>query len=567
MKLLQKYILLSLVLSCAIQTQAQDKRRTKAYYDIESTFIDAIVAKNMGDIDKAIEIYKSVEKEPEAAAAVNYELSRIYSSQDKNEDAIKIAKKATQLEPENDWYQKNLAELYSKVNDDAAAATIFRQLAAKSPKNVHYHYKLAYFLVRSNKPDEALAVYENLEKTIGINSELTRRKHTLYLGLGDKRKAEQELLKLIKTYPDELEYRHFLAGFYKSIDQKNKANEVYEYIISKNPNDADAQIALANKKTATTNDADFVAALKPNFTNTNIAIDAKIAQILPIIQQVADENNKGLADKLLELSNILEEVHDDAKAYSIAGDLYFYTDRKDKAVEKYEKALERNETILLVWEQYLTALAETYNTKKLLDSSEEALDIFPNQGTIHVYNAIAYGRQGNHAQSLSALQQASMMAFKNPPLQYDIWTEMGEQYHFLKKYDKSDAFFQKAVELNPKGAKAIARYAYFLSKRKENMSEAKKMAEKAVSINPKDANNQAALAAVQFANNDYAKAVSTLAQAVAGTSYPNPRILEDYGDALFKNGDAVNAVIQWKKALDAGGSSSGLNKKISEKKL
>lgn len=549
----------------ALSLQAQDDdRRGLAYYELEAKFIEADAEKQRGNIDKAIELYKSLLKEPEAVGAVQFALSRIYEGQNKNEEAIKAAKAAVADEPQNEWYKKLLGDLYQKTGDDKSAVEVYRALTEQKADNPNYHYKLAYFLVRSNEPQKALKVYENLEKRIGVNEELTRRKHTLFLGLGDKKKAEKEILRLIEVYPYELEYRHFLAGFYGSNGQKDKAKQVYEYILTQNPNDSEALIALADEKKASGAETDYVEALKPNFQNPDISIDAKIAQIFQGVLKVAEENNRDLADKLLELSDILEEVHDDAKAYSIAGDLYYHTGRKEEAVSKYEETIKRDETVLLVWENYLTALAESQQWKKLLSKSEDALDVFPNQGSIHLLNAKGYGRTGKHVEALSALKQAQLISFNNPPLQYDILIEQGEQFHYLKKYEKSDAAFQKAIEINPQGSAGLAHYAYFLAKRKANLGEAEKIARKAVEISGENPSHQASLAQVYYAQEDYAKAVAEFASATEKMLHPDARILEDYGDALQMNGDKEAAVTQWKKAIEAGGKTSRLDKKIAQ---
>lgn len=562
-----KYTATLFLLFLVATISAQDDRRGLDYYELEARFIEADGEKQKGNIDKAIELYKSLLKEPEAVGAVQFALSRVYEGKNEDESAIAAAKAAIAAEPNNQWYYKQLGDLQQKVGDDKAAADTYRKLVDMKPNDPYNHYKLAYFLVRANEPQKALKVYENLEDRIGINEELSRRKHTLFLGLGDKKKAEKEILRLIEVYPLEVDYRHFLAGFYGTNGEKGKAKKVYEYILSQDSTNADALIALAKDKKASGQETDYLEALKPNFSNPDIAIDAKIAQIFPGIIKVAEENNRGLADKLLELSDILEEIHDDAKAYSIAGDLYYHTGRKTEAIAKYEETIKRKETILSVWENYLNALAETQAWKKLATRSEDALDVFPNQGSLHLLNGVAYGRLEQYAQALGSLQQAQLISFNDPPLQYDILIAMGEQYHFLKKYEKSDASFQKAIDLNPKGAKGLATYAYCLAKRGENLGEARKIAQKANEISPDTPTYQAALGMVLNAEKKYAAAVQQYAKAIANTNYQDARILEDYGDALFRNGDTEAAIVQWKKALEAGAKASRLNKKISEKSL
>ncbi len=564
----KKYFLLFSLICMATFASAQvDNRQSEADFQIQASFIEAGGLYTKGKVEEAIAIYKELLKAPEAVGAVQFELSRIYDAKDDNEAAVKAAKAAVAAESTNEWYHKQLGDLYQKIGDDKMAAETYATLTRLKPNNSYYYYKQAYFLVRANEPNKALKIYENLEERIGVNEELSRRKHTLFLGLGDKKKAEREIVKLIEIYPSDLDYRHFLAGFYESNDEKGKAKKVYEYILTQNPNDTEAMVALAEDKKSDGDDADYIESLKVPFSNVDLAVDAKIAQIIPLIQKVANENNTAMADQLLELSTIMEEVHDDAKAYSIAGDLYYYTGRKKEAIEKYEQTIQRNETVLLVWEQYLSAIKDTKDWKKLLSRSEDALDVFPNQASIHLSNAIAYGRTGKHADALNALQQAKMMSFDNPPLEYNILLEMGEQYHYLKKPLKSDESFQKAIDMNKLGAEGLARYGYFLGVRGVNLVQAEKITTKANEIAPNNADYQAAFAMVFYAKEEYKKSIDWYSKATTNMKYADPIILENYGDALLKSGDPENAVVQWQKALEAGGKAARLNKKIAEKSL
>lgn len=567
MNITKSYFFIIFLSSLTFSAQAQDNRQSEADFQVEALFIEAGGLYTKGKIDEAIAMYKGLLQNQEAVAAVQFELSRIYDAKDENEAAVKAAKAAVEADQNNEWFRKQLGDLYQKIGDDKNAAATYGELVEMRPNNTYYYYKQAYFLVRANEPAKGLKIYETLEERIGINEELSRRKHTLFMGLGDKKKAEKEILRLIEVYPLETDYRHFLARFYESEGEKGKAKKVYEYILKQNPNDTEAMIAMAEDKKSDGGDADYITSLKAPFSNPELSIDAKIAQIIPGIQQVANENNETLANQLLELSDILEEVHDDAKAFSIAGDLYYYTGRKKEAIKKYEQTIKRNETILLVWEQYLKSLSETKDWKKLLTQSENALDVFPNQGSVHLYNAIGYGRTGKNADALGSLQQANLMSFNNLPLQYDILVEMGEQYYYLNKYPKSDESFQKAIEMNKTGAQGLARYAYFLALRNANMEQAEKIAAKANEVAPNNPDYEAAYGQVFYAKKDFKKATDWYGKAIKNMKYADPIILEDYGNALLQNGDIEGAVLQWKKAVEAGGKVGRLEKKIKEKSL
>ena len=216
--------LLSLWTLVSFSLFAQTDRLTQADVELQQKFIEAKREMILEDYAKAIELFSQVLATDKTNAAAAYELARAHDMMSDSEKAVKYAKHAVENEPDNEWYQMFLGDLYQQENKDAEAAMVYGGLIEQDPDNDYFYFKQAYFLVRSNQPEEAIKVYENLEKRIGINEELTRRKHTLYLGIGNYKKAAKEIEELIEAFPHKIGYRHLLAGFYEQIGDNAKAN-------------------------------------------------------------------------------------------------------------------------------------------------------------------------------------------------------------------------------------------------------------------------------------------------------------------------------------------------------
>ena len=211
-----KFRILTLAMVLLWQTGfAQMGQITEQEIKLQELFIAANAEKLRGNYEKAIELFESfLEKDKENGAA-NYELARLYDLEEKNDLALKAAEKAAAQDGSNIWYQMFLAELYLEMNEDKKAAGVYESLVEKNPDEADFYFKWAYFLVRSNETEKAIKVYDELEKKIGVNEEVSRRKHSLYLGLGNYKKAEKELDVLIEKYPNNPEYRHLLANFFE----------------------------------------------------------------------------------------------------------------------------------------------------------------------------------------------------------------------------------------------------------------------------------------------------------------------------------------------------------------
>ena len=167
---------------------------------------------------------------------------------------------------------------------------------------------------------------------------MIRRKHTLYLGIGNNKKAEKELDRLIAAFPDNIDYKHLLATFYEQTGEAAKATDIYQKILEIDPNDVKARLALAGVKSQDQDELFYLQTLKPIFEQADVDIDTKIEKIFPFIGKVAEEGDANLAKATLELTEILERVHpNEAKAFSASGDLLYYSGKRLEALDKYKK--------------------------------------------------------------------------------------------------------------------------------------------------------------------------------------------------------------------------------------
>jgi len=565
-----RLILLTLLMSFLWQTSfAQMGRLTEAEIKLQELFIAANAEKLRGNFEKSIELFESfLEKDKENGAA-NYELSRLYDLEEQNDKAVNAAETAVKQDPTNEWYQMFLADLYLKTNEDKKAAGVYEQLVDKNPDEDDFYFKWAYFLVRANETEKAIKVYDELEGKMGVNEEVSRRKHSLYLGLGNYKKAQKELESLIETHPKNTAFRHLLANFYEQTNDNVAAKNVYQEILKINPNDAQAKIALADGNKKNGNKEDYYAKLQDVFKNPDVNIDVKITEIFPLVTKVANDNDKVLATEVLQLAYILEEVHPNlAKSYSIIGDLLFYSDNKTKALEYYKKTLEIDESVYLVWEQMLYILADLKDYDALVKESENALDLYPNQAAIFYLNGLGYSGQEKHKDAVNSLQQALLMAGRNPRLKFQSHLLLGKEYNSLKQFERSDKNFEEALKLNPQDPVVLNTYSLALTEREDaDFAKAKEMSATANDLLPNRPGFQNTYGQALYRLKDYKNAKKWLAQAVENSKEENAVFLENYGNVLSQLGEEAAAVAAWQKALTLEGSNAELEKKIADRKV
>lgn len=550
------------------ELSAQVERVDEDAIKIQELFIDASREKLLGNYDEAVKILESILRKDRENATAAFELARIYEAKGDNEKSLKYAKYAAEWGDANLWYFKFLADLQQQAQQYKAAAASYERVVELQPNDRQGYYRHAFLLVKANEIKEALKVYDELEERMGISEEVIRRKHALYLGQREDKKAAEELTRLIEAYPNNVGYRHLLAGFYEQIGEDKKAKAVYKEILLVDPENGKAQMALAGQSGQESDEMRFLNALKAPFANPDTEIDVKVRKIIPFIQKVANTGDKGLADALLELTSVLEAVHPGSpKGYSAGADLLYHTGRKAEALPKYLQTIELDNANFMVWEQILQLYAETYQFEALRDFSERTMDYYPNQPIVYYMNALADYHLGNYGTARSTLQQASFMAGGNARALILIQSLQGLLYQRTGDPGAADEVFGKALAADNTAPPALARYAYALAQRPERLKEAEQMARKANELLPGQPEYQMQLGWVLYQRGNYKEARAWLQRALDNGGNDSPVVLEYLGDALYQLGKTEAAVDYWKKAKAAGARSAELGQKIEQRKL
>jgi tetratricopeptide (TPR) repeat protein len=453
--------------------QAQPLKFSEKEVRLQGAFIDGAMFQSLEKYEKAEEIYLGViEKDPKNATA-NYELARVYGAQKKYEKALLNAKNAVNLDKTNTWYKLLYAEILGNFGKHKEAAELYEALVKIEPTNEYYYYEWAESLGASGNKEKAIKAFEQLEKKTGVDEDICRQKHVLFLELGDNKKAEKELEKLVYNFPENTDFLHLLAGFYKQIGDKEKEVATYKRVLSVSPSDGKASLALAAlSKSGNNKEADYLAALKPIFSNKEIALDVKIKELIPFATKVANTNDRTTADACLELVKTLSEIHpEEAKVFAIYGDFLYHSGRPKEALVEYKKTVKLNANVYTVWEQIFQIENEQKDFDALLKSTETALELFPNQANVFYFNGLANLEKQKVNDAISSLEQAKMMAGKNNRLKLDVLFLLGKSNYSAKKYDVAKENLLQTLNIggeNNAGILDLLGNAYFQTNDTEN---------------------------------------------------------------------------------------------------
>lgn len=530
---------------------------------VNQLFYQALREKTMENASAAATLFSQVLEIDPANDAGMYELARIRTSEKNDTDARQLLEKAVTVNPDNEWYWLALAGNYEKVNDIPKLENIFKELIRINPEKPDYYTDQARALALDKKYDEALAVYNQLESRIGKNEEIVFGKQKIYLKQGKLDLAVKDLEELIAENPQEVRPYLQLSDLYNSNNQNDKALKVLETAGKTTEDNALIHLALAD---VYRDKKDYVACfnqLKTAFAFPSLKIEEKLRIVSGYFPKFPDPEARSSA---LELSRIISVTHpDDARAFTLYGDMLVQSSSYQQAIPVYRKSLALNDQTYAVWEQILRLELNESQFDQVIKDGEEALSLFPNQATANYLLGVAYSQKGKVKEALSYFKNAASLGSTDKELLSQVYAAMGDSYHQLKDNVQSDASYDQSLTNNPDNAYTLNNYAYYLSLREEKLDKAAQMSRRSNELQPDNASFEDTFAWVLFKQKKYQEAKTWMEKAIKHNAN-SAGLAEHYGDVLYFLNDTENAVKYWKSAKQLGSNSAVLGRKINEKK-
>ncbi len=526
------------------------------FFEGEKYFILEDYVKSLALFQKANEVSPDI-------ATINYKIGEVYLKGKDLHNALPYAKRAVALDPQNKYFYLLAAEIHTRLGEFPEAADVFMQMMERIPNTDFYIFDLAALYVYDEAYDKAIAAYNEAEKFFGVSEEISLQKQKIYLKKNQLENAIAEGEKLIENFPGESAYVVALSEILMSNNKGDQAVPYLEELVDGGEANPQAQLLLFEIYRQAGDENKAEESLQQAFENPELGIEAKLPLMVDYIQRLPDLKIEILSKKLAESIVIAHPF--DANAYAIYGDLLFALDQKEAAKNKYQQALEQDNTNFAVWQNILDIELGLNQLDEVVAHTDEALEIFPNQASLYYFRGAANMLKKNYKEAVFHLEQGKKLSTSNPDLQTIFLSQLGDAYNSLKNYDKSEQNYEAALAINPNNEYVLNNYSYFLSLRKEKLDLAKKMSARLVKNNPTSATYLDTYAWVLYMLGDYKEALKYLERALQHD--PSGVIFEHYGDILFKLGDTDKAVVQWQKAKGLNDTSDLIDKKIADKKL
>jgi len=532
---------------------------------VKQLFFSALREKTIENYKLASDLFNRVLQIDPANDASMFELANLERIQNNTSAAQLFLEKAVTVNPNNEWYWTALADSYEKSNDISKLENVFDELIRINPEKPEYYFDKANALYLLQRYDEALKLYDKIERITGPSDDLVTNRQKIYQRQGNVDKAAGSLEQLIASNPNQIRNYLLLAELYNSKNLNEKALGVLQKAQKANPDNGLIHLALADiyrdKK-------DYEASydeLEIAFANADIDIEQKIRIILGYVPKFPEANAKASA---LELARILTTAHPASdKAFAMYGDMLLQSEKLKEAKAAYKKAIELNAQAYAVQEQLVRIELSDNDIENAIKDGENALSYFPNQSSMNYLVGVAWQQKKEFNKAIGYFKNVMSLESDDKELLSQNYSALGDCYHSINDQKNSDASYDKALTYNPNNAFTLNNYAYYLSLRNQQLDKAAQMSRQSNQLLANTASFEDTYAWILFKQKNYAEAKLWIEKSLLHDKGNSSAVkTEHYGDILYLLGDTDAALQSWKKAKAQGGGSPVLERKINEKK-
>lgn len=524
---------------------------------------EATKQKLFGNFQQAAALYsKCIEVNPSSAVAY-FQLSGIYLMNRDVQMAKKMNRTAAILEKENYWYKIQLAQIYLMTESPDSAALIYSDIIERWPEKVEIRYELSRLYSETGKTAKAIEILEEIERENGISEPVSMLKEQIYIKENKPELAIRELNKLIEAAPTDIRFHGILAELYTDLDRKEEAMQAYKRIFEIEPGNGIAQLSMAEFYRLENKADKQFEYLRLAFRNKDLPADRKMRVIIDFLTN--EDMYKGHESEIDSLIIILsQEYPHDYRIQTAKADFLAKQEKYEEALELYNDILSQQKGNYFIWEQAIFIENILGNTDNVYDKCSEAMKYFKDRPFLYLFHGNSAMQKDLNQEAIRSLENGLEYVEDNLPLKVQFYAFLAEAWRNLKDYEKSDEYFESALETEPENMMVLNNYGYYLSLRGEKLEKAEQMSKRTIEIEPDNFTYLDTYAWILYKMGKFKEARQYIEKAMEHGGGEDPDILEHYGDILDELGEIEMARKYWRLAKEKGGTSEELQRKLDD---
>ncbi len=502
-------------------------------FEYEFSLSEGIKYRLLEDLPRAVYFFQRCLDIYNKSDVAYYELSNIFFSAGEIQRSVEFARKAYEINPDNKWYHYQFGMLLKEAGKPDQAIEIYKDAVSRFPGETEMKFTLAASLSMNEMYVEALSIYEELEKSLGLNERISLAREHIYMRTGNFELAHNEINRLIDAFPGEPRFYGILAELYASLGMFDEAMDSYNKLFEIDPDNGMAQLSVAEFFLRAGKETESIYYLKSAFSNPTVNFNEKIGFFSVIV-----ENNlfsSKFDREIAELGEMLLEKHPDSDATRILlSDLYLNSAEYEMAADLLLDLYLSDTTNVIYAEQLIRIRYFTGNYSELLELGEQMMLLFPGSLIIHYFTGLACHMSGLPDQAIEIFEKALEIEGADKFLISHIYAYIGEIYNEKKDFAESDKYFNLSLEADSNNIITLNNYAYYLALREEYLEKAREFSYVTIQREPDNASFLDTYAWILYKLEQFSEAKIYIEKAFSNGGYNSFEIVKHYAAILIR---------------------------------
>ncbi len=524
-------------------------------------YVEAVRHKLMGNFGDALKFFEqSLVLNPESDAAW-YHMAQIVLSNGDFNNGKKYALKASELQPGNLWYNMMLAGIYHQQNNIDSAILCYERAVRGSPDKVDMQVTLAKLYSENKNFDKARNLLSSIDERFGVNENTTLSLIDNLVAEGRYSEAHAKISQLLETDPDNIVFNGYRAGIFRKEDLPEKAREVYNKLIERNPANPAIQLSLCEFMLEQKSFDELFDLLSIVLLNGRINKEEKVSLVAELIG-----NEDILKDykKKMEISvMILESSYpDDDLVILLRPEFLQKAGNNEGAASRLEEIIKANPDNYYAWEKLLLVYYDLKNYGMLQKKGGECATRFNRSVIAKMLFATGALENSNFDIALEELRKADILAGDNQELKLQILSMRADVHYRSNNYDEAFSAYKEALNMDNSDVTLMNNYAYYLAEQNMNLKEAEEMAKTVISKEADNNTFQDTYAWVLYKRGKARDAARIMEKIINSGEAEDAEYYEHYGYILKSMKKCREAVVNFEKAMSIDKTKSNLKEEI-----
>ena len=559
-------ILAAILLPAVIAAVTPEQRRKSDYYYMEALSRDAA-----GDYDvstlllrRAVGLDSIGSTEPGGMLG-----SRLLSID--NGDSAVVAEGLRLLEahvaahPADLYSGYNLALNYERLQMHGKMLQTWRMLDSLNSENSALLMRRAAIENRYNSKPEALALLRRVETLDGISADLALKQAQLMIELGDTVGASACMRRMLDGMPADAEAHTFMSLFYDLAGSPDSAAVMLDRALAIDPACGMAFYARACRLRDSGRKEEYNAEIGRAIDLDDLDPESKLALLRDYVAAMPDDDDESRERAGDLFGKLTAQYPLDDEIRRFASGFYF-------AMKDYVRAAEN---LSVVADQHredpqlCNFLARMYVTAGMMPeavaTARTAAGFWPDDIDAREMLGLLLSQTGLYDEAIGIFAGSLELpaAKADDKLRSDIYRCMADVWQQAGRYDSTEVCYDRAIAIDPDNDLALNNYAYYLADRNKELSRARQMSSRSMTLRPGLPTYLDTYAWVMFKLGEYQTAKEYIDTALLRSADDlSAELLEHAGDISYKLNRNEMAVEYWREALDLEPDNERLLRKV-----